>query len=268
MNISETQILKEHRDVIQGQLTIFEEGRTIVKRDTIPHSDEIPLDDQTHWLRIADVICVFVDMLGSTKLSVETKDKQTAGAYQLYTGTAVRLFNAFQAAYIDVRGDGAFALFDGATPYRALAAAVTFKTFARLEFVPRIKDLTGLDVGSHIGIDRKTVLVRRIGLRKVQGREDRQNEVWAGRPVNMATKLASITANDELLASHRFFVNLKDDRALKSCGCPNGKKVDLWTDKDLSEDARFDFNKAHILKSAWCRTHGREFCEGILHLDK
>jgi class 3 adenylate cyclase len=267
VNIAETQMLKTYRDVIEAQLSIFDEGRTVTKKNAIPDTSDIPLDDQTQWITIPDVICVYVDMMGSTKLSADTREKQTAGAYQLYTGTAVRLFHAFEAPYIDVRGDGAFALFDGTTPYRALAAAVTFKTFARLEFVPRIRQLTGSDVGSHIGIDQKTLLVRRIGLRSIKGRTDRQNEVWAGRPVNMAAKLASITANDELLASHRYFTKLKDERALMSCGCPDGEKSDLWTDKDLSDDARFDFSKGHILKSAWCKEHGREYCEGILHLE-
>ena len=268
MNIAETQMLKTYRDVVEEQISIFEEARTVFKRNSIPDTSDIPLDDQTLWLRIPDVICVYVDMMGSTQLSAETRDNQTAGAYQLYTGTAVRLFHAFDAPYIDVRGDGAFALFDGTNPYRALAAAVTFKTFAHLEFVPRIKELAGFEVGSHIGIDQKTLLVRRFGLRSTRGRTDRQNEVWAGKPVNMAAKLASMTSDDQLLASHRFFTKLKDERALKSCGCPDGERSDLWTDLDLSEDTRFDFNKAHILKSAWCATHGRAFCEGILHLDE
>lgn len=55
----------------------------------------------------------------------------------------MRLFNAFEASYIDVRGDGVFALFNRDHPYRALAAAVTFKAFVHEEFVPRIKKKTG-----------------------------------------------------------------------------------------------------------------------------
>ena len=54
----------------------------------------------------------FVDMKGSTQLSATNHEKSTAGAYQLFTGTAVRLFDAFDAPYINVRGDGVFALFD------------------------------------------------------------------------------------------------------------------------------------------------------------
>jgi class 3 adenylate cyclase len=265
--ITDNQLPKRFRDVIDNQVSVFEKGRSVTVRNSIPDTADIPLDNQQHWLRIPDVICVYVDMLGSTKLSAETYDKNTAGAYQLYTGTAVRLFHAFEAPYVDVRGDGAFALFNKDQPYRAIAAAITIKTFARKVFVPKIRELTGVDVGSHIGIDQRTVLVHRIGLRRVDARTDRQNEVWAGKPVNMAAKLASLTEHDELLASAPFFKNVKSDLVLKSCGCPDGTKVDLWAERDVSEDDRFDFDTAYSLLSCWCDKHGKNYCEDILNLD-
>ena len=265
--ITEDQLPKQFQDVINEQVEIFEKKRSITTRNTIPETNNIPLDNQLYWLRIQDVICVYIDMKGSTKLSAETQDNTTAGAYQLYTGTAVRLLHSFEAPYIDVRGDGAFALFNRNQPYRAFAAAITFKTFAREIFVKKMSELTDTEVGSHIGIDQKTVLVRRIGLRQIEGRTDRQNEVWAGKPVNMAAKLASITEDDELLVSERIFNNLKDEHALKTCGCPNGIKTDLWEEKEVSEDERFDFDKAFSLRSAWCSKHGKEYCEAIIALN-
>jgi class 3 adenylate cyclase len=144
---------------------------------------------------------------------------------------------------------------------------VTFKTFAKEVCVPKIRDRTAVEVGSHIGIDQKTVLVRKIGLKIYGSRTDRQNEVWAGKPVNMAAKLASLSDNEELLASSRFFSNLKDEHVLLSCGCPSGTKASLWSERDLSQDKRFDFQVAYCLKSNWCRIHGREYCEAILSLD-
>lgn len=265
--IKEDQLPQQYRDVIDDQISIFDKGRSITVRNSIPDTAEIPLDNQRLWLRIPDVICVYVDMKGSTQLSAETQDNKTAGVYQLYTGTAVRLFHAFEAPYVDVRGDGAFALFNGDQPYRALAAAVTFKTFAREIFVPKIQELTGLQIGSHMGIDQRTVLVRRIGLRRAGGRTDKQNEVWAGKPVNMASKLAALSGHDELLASGRYFLNIKDEHAVKSCGCPDGVKKDLWSEVDLSENLLFDFDKAYKLESRWCEKHGKEFCEAILSLE-
>lgn len=267
MTIFKTQMPQQFKAVIDEQLKVYNSGRSVTVVKEIPDTTQIPIGDQTHWLRIPNVICVYVDMMGSTKLSAESHDKSTAGAYQLYTGTAVRLFHEFGAPYIDVRGDGVFALFNEDQPYAALAAAVTFKTFAKEEFVPKIRETTNVEVGSHIGIDQKTVLVRKLGLKRSGGRTDRQNEVWAGKPVNMAAKLASISDDDELLASDRFFERLKDEHALYTCGCPNGEKDYLWIQKNLGQDSRFDFNTSYSLGSVWCPTHGSEFCEAMIELD-
>lgn len=268
MAISDTQLPNAFRNVIDEQIAIYEERRSIQVMNAIPDTLVIPIENPNHWLKIPDVICVFVDMKSSTKLSATTHDKSTAGAYQLFTGTAVRLFNEFDAPYIDVRGDGVFALFNRNQPYRALAAAVTFKTFAHTEFAPRIQGKTKVPVGSHLGIDQRTVLVRKLGLKRHNGRTDRQNEVWAGKPVNMASKLASISNDNELLVSERFFKNIRHECVRKTCGCPVGEKADLWTEIDVAEDERFDFEKAYRLGSNWCEIHGKEYCEEILLLDE
>jgi class 3 adenylate cyclase len=211
-------------------------------------------------------------MVGSTQLSATAHEGSTAGAYQLFTGTAVALFDSFEASYIDIKGDGVFALFNGNQCYRALAAAVTFKTFSKEEFVPKIKDATGLLVGAHIGIDRKLVLVRKLGLKRYADRSDRQNEVWAGKPVNMAAKLAAKTVNGELLVSDRFYEKITHEYARYSCGCNNGQATEskslLWKEVDLLGDAKFDFKTAYCLTSHWCPTHGKEYCEKLLTLDR
>jgi len=177
MNIKSTQLPDRFRNEIQEQIDIYGQGKTFEERSEIPDTNQIPLNDKTRWFRIRSIICVYVDMLGSTQLSASTKESQAAGAYQLFTGSAVALFDQFEASYIDVKGDGVFALFNGSQAYRALAAGVTFKTFSKEEFVPRIKDSTGLTVGCHIGIDQKLVLVRKLGLKRYAERTDRQNEV-------------------------------------------------------------------------------------------
>ena len=270
--IADNQLQGLYRSIIDEQISIYNKEHSITVRKEIPDTTIIPIENPYHWFRIPDVICMFVDMMGSTKLSAEAHDKSTASAYQLFTGTAVRLFSAFEAPYIDVRGDGVFALFNSNQPYRALAAAVTFKTFARNEFTPRIREKTEQDVGSHLGIDQKTVLVRKLGLKRHADRTDRQNEVWAGKPVNMAAKLASISEDNQLLVSDRFFKHIQHELILKSCGCLEGRytgqKVDLWTPKDVSDDSRFDFGTAYSLGTIWCAQHGRDYCESILELDE
>jgi class 3 adenylate cyclase len=259
---------QKFRDVIDTQVDVYEKGRTIKHVEEIPDTKEIPIDDPGAWLKLKDLICVFVDMKGSTQLSAVKHDASTAGAYQLFTGTAVRLFSAFECPYIDVRGDGVFGLFNRSQSYRALAAAVTFKTFAREVFAPKLQKNTNIAIGAHIGIDRKTVLVRKVGLKRYDGRSDRQNEVWAGKPVNMASKLAAMGDVDKLLVSDRYYETIPDEHARKSCGCPRGTKEDLWSKIDLSQDGKFDFSTAYRLDSVWCSMHGRAFCETLLGLGK
>ena len=84
----------------------------------------------------------------------------------------------------------------------------------------------------------------------------------------MAAKLASDSDDNELLASDRFFKKLSSRYALQTCGCPDGKVVDLWSTKDVKDDDRYDFDTAYRLGSIWCRTHGKDFCSELLKADK
>lgn len=265
--ITDSQLPDSLRQVIDAQVAIYKKDPQITVCNEIPDTTRIPIENPKHWLRIPDVICLFVDMKGSTQFSATTQEKKTANAYQLFTETAVRLFQEFDSPYIDLKGDGVLALFNSKQPYTAFAAAITFKTFAQEEFSPRVLENTGLTVGSHLGIDQKTVLVRKLGLKRHGGRTDRQNEVWAGKPVNMASKLAAMSEDNELLVSERFFKNIQHNLVLESCGCPDNQKKSLWTEKDVSEDSRFDFETAYSLTSNWCKIHGKEYCEEILALD-
>jgi class 3 adenylate cyclase len=210
-------------------------------------------------------------MAHSTRLSAQTQDRTTAGAYQLFTGTAVRLLNEFEAPYIDVRGDGVFALFNSDQVYRALAAAISFKTFSKEVFAPEMKTRGYDGLGAHIGIDQKTVLVRKIGLKRVADRTDRQNEVWAGKPVNMASKLASLGELDQLLVSDRYFARITNERARLSCGCSDGtytgQRTNLWKEFSVADKPFFDFTAAWSNRSLWCKRHGAEFCDAVLALD-
>lgn len=269
MAISSTQLPIRFRNEIDAQLSVFSAGCVQTERSRIPDAADIPAqltsEGKSHWFKIPAVTCVYIDMQNSTLLSAEKQDRVVARAYQLFTETAVRLLHAFDASYIDVRGDGAFGLFDQDQQYNALCAAVSFKTFSAEDFVPRIVREFGVDVGCHLGIDTRSVLVRRLGLRPSGKRTDRQNEVWAGRPINMAAKLASKSANNELLVSTRFYESLSDVRATHSCGC-GGTQAPLWRAVDLGDDDRFDFSTAWSLRSNWCTVHGAEYCESLLRL--
>lgn len=264
--IKDTQMPLRYKKVIDDELAIFPQTVSITDRNKLPQTHEIPIENPTLWFKVKDVICVFVDMKGSTKLSANSHEKSTASVYRLFTSTAIKLFHEFDAPYIDVKGDGVFALFNSNQPYRALCAAVTFKTFAQEEFLKKAKDKTGIEVGYHIGIDQKTLLVRKLGLKMVNDRSDRQNEVWAGKTVNMASKLASM-ADSTIYISDRYFENLTDDKSIYSCEC-SANLTSLWSEVDVSENDLFDFDTAYKLGSnGWCGTHGKEYCEHLLKQD-
>jgi class 3 adenylate cyclase len=264
---TEGKLLPTIEEIIDTELRFFKESVSITNQNQIPDTPQIPIQNPTTWLKIPDVICCFVDMEGSTKLSAGSHDKTTAKSYRLFTETAIRIFHKFGASYIDIKGDGVFSLFNKNQPYTALAATVSFKTFVFEHFTPKVEKLTEQRIGGHFGIDQKTVLVRKFGLKVYQDRTDRQNEVWAGKPINMAAKLASLSTDNKLWVSDRFFHNIKDEKAIYSCGCPNGNKDKLWNKEDVSNDNRFDFDTAYSLGSNWCQKHGKSFCSNLVKLD-
>lgn len=273
MSLTATQLPARFAEICEKQRSIFRDQRpSVTVQNRIPSTSAINLRASKDWFRIPDVICVFADMANSTALSAQSKDITTAAAYQLFTGTAVEIFDQFDASYIDVKGDGVFALFNQDQAYRAFAAAMTFKTFSREVFVPSMKEKGYEDVGAHIGIDQKTVLVHKIGIRQRDGQTDRQNEVWAGKPVNMAAKLASLTPAGTLLVSDRYFERITHERVRLSCGCVDaqttGPRTNLWLRVPVDDKPFFDFEDAWRCTSNWCRIHGAEYCDAILALDE
>lgn len=125
---------------------------------------------------------------------------------------------------------------------------------------------------TELTIRRQAAEIRVLGVGKNcrlrKNRTDRQNEVWAGKPVNMASKLCNLCPAGSIFVSDRYFELLSDEKVLKTCGCGSeGKKVDLWTKHEVSEDSRFDFSAYYRLESKWCESHGAEYCEAIVALD-
>jgi class 3 adenylate cyclase len=260
--------------------TIFEEGAAVYKKGaTIQVRRDIPTDindfpkDGNHWLRIDDILCIYIDMKNSTRLSASQKDRQTANAYEYFTDTAVRILDHFGAAYIDIRGDGAFGLFNKTDFYRGMCAAVTFLTFAAID-LQKNATIDRKPLSCHIGADKKTVLAKRIGIRSYGGLTDKQNEVWAGKPVNMAAKLASIGGNNEFHISERVHDKIKAEDCqglLQDCGCKAGISSDAspaWEEKTVSgsESHIFDFEKYYkLIPRSWCvDIHGADTMAAIM----
>jgi len=264
MGLNANQISNSIIEIVNKEKSIFNQAISIQDVNHIPENP--PIENPSHWMRVKDVICVYTDLIGSTKLSAIRRTTTTAKVYRLFTQTITNIFHSMEAPYIDIKGDGVFALFNFDQVYRAFVSAIHIKTFVEEEFLPLIKGILSEDesgIGAHLGIDQKTVLVRKIGLKMIN-RSDRQNEVWAGKPVNMASKLASLSKDGELYVSERYFSKISSDYARYCCKC--SEKTFLWKEVELN-DSKFDFEKAYILTSKWCNIHGKEYAEELLKLD-
>ena len=237
-----------------------------------------PANSGVCW-RIPKATAVFADLKRSTMLSVNGSRKDAAYAYTYFIRAMAVIFDKFSARYIDIQGDGIFGLFSGkGSMFSAAACTVTMKTQMERVVEPRFrKDAStkeGLKVG--IGVDQGTLLVRRLGLRGTK-----QNEVWAGKPVNMAAKLSSMAGGNQVVVSDRVFEAYKEatkirQRALLwSCGCSDGKPgaglelpveetTYLWEKVAVPGNLGLDFHSAYRLKTMWCGKHGPEFCEALI----
>lgn len=231
------------------------------------------------WFRVSNVTAIFADLNSSTALSTFNNPKDAAYAYTYFIRAMTATLDKFSAKYIDIQGDGIFGLFSGAdSQFLAAACAVTMRTLMEKEVAVHFRrDSSGnWNLTAGIGIDQGTVFVRQLGIRGIA-----RNEVWAGKPVNTAAKLSSLTDTNQVLASDRVFAQynkahrLRRRVLLRSCGCSNGitgaglnapieQTKPLWETDPAPQDLGFDFLNLHRLKSKWCDIHGAAFCEALI----
>ena len=251
-------------------------GVQITKLNDVPETGPT---NKGLWYRIDDVTAVFADLKRSTSLSTEANPQSAAYAYTYFIRAMALVLERFGAGYIDIQGDGIFGLFSGRdSVFAAAAAAVTMRTVVEREVAGRFKRDTKVEwnLAAGFGIDQGTLLVRRLGLRGMK-----QNEVWAGRPVNVAAKLSSLAEDNEVAVSERIFTRFTEARQVRrrallwTCGCGGGEQgtgfdmgegetVYLWEESEAPEALGLDFERLLTLGSKWCRVHGAEFCEAIV----
>ena len=231
------------------------------------------------WLRVPNVTAVFADLKGSTALSTSVSPEVAAIAYTYFTRAMIVILERFSAGYVEIQGDGIFGLFAGKrSMFHAAACAITMRSQVEEIVAVRFKrDASvqwNLKVG--VGVDRGTLIVRQLGLRGTK-----LNEVWAGKPVNVAAKLSSVAGPNQVAVSDRLFAGyegaarIRQKALIWSCGCegrnhgaglsavPN-QMSKLWMKQAPPEDLGLDFGRVYTRKSGWCERHGAEFCEAIL----
>lgn len=216
------------------------------------------------WIRVHDVVVVVADLKNSTKLGTGSKAPSTASIYQAATGAVVKVMDKFGADFVQIQGDGAFAIFWGEKRYeRAACAGIAIKTNS-LDLASQIEKKWPQkpETGFKVGIASGRVLVKRVGTPRNPAQ---QEPVWAGKPVNYATKAAQCAERHQMVVTgsvwDRFSAN---DYLTFSCDCSEPKDS-IWEDFTIDRLPNTD-PEAHgrLLTSAWCDVHGEEYCNAIL----
>lgn len=264
-NVSLDLLLEELDDTTKDE---FASKPSVEKWDDDFDVSELPIQARK-WIQIPDVVAVVADLKNSTHLGTGKHAASTATIYQAATGGTVSIYNRFGADFIAIQGDGAFALFWGDRRYeRAMCAGVAVKTFSERHLIPRLEARWETHAENHptgfkVGVASGRVLVKRIGTPR---NLSEQEPVWAGTPVNFATKAAQQAERHELIATGSVWDHIeKNDFLTITCPCGGGPSANLWDnitiDKIPDENAE---RQGQILTQTWCLIHGDKYVTAIL----
>jgi class 3 adenylate cyclase len=222
------------------------------------------------WIKVPDVVSVVADLKNSTRLGTDKWAASTASIYQAGTGGVVKTFDQFGADFIQIQGDGAFALFWGDQRYeRALCAAITIRTFSD-DLVQRLESKWSAieETGFKLGVASQRVLVKRIGTPRNPAH---QEPVWAGKPVNYAAKAAQSADRHQIIVTGSVWDKISgNDYLTISCGCdsngnPTNPTTTIWEDMTIERLPEAEPEPVgRRLIAPWCKVHGPEFCAAIL----
>lgn len=146
-------------------------GVQVVAQADVPESGPARRGE---WWRIQNVTAVFADLKGSTSLAATGAGQDAALAYTYFVRAMAVILEGFGARYIEIQGDGVFGLFSGrGSTFAATACAITMRFQTADVVAQRFRQgaSTQWALRAGVGVDRGTLLVRRLGLRGA-----RQNE--------------------------------------------------------------------------------------------
>lgn len=254
-------LLEELDDTVKSELASAPE---VVDKGDDLNVEGLPITAR-RWHKLTDAVAVVVDLKNSTKLGTGKRAASTASIYEASTGGAVKIFDRFDADFLAIQGDGAFALFWGDRRYeRALCAGITVRTFSR-DMVQRLEkkwpDLP--ETGFKVGIASSRLLAKRVGTPRNPAQ---QEPVWAGKAVNYAAKAAQGADRDELIVTGSVWDVVQGiDYLAVSCPCGNGPSLDIWADTVIERLPDGDVEaQGRVLTACWCDTHGEEYCAAVL----
>jgi class 3 adenylate cyclase len=253
-------LLGELDQTVQTELASTPE---VVDKNTLD-ADSLPIVAR-RWHRLLDVVAVVADLKNSTKLGTDKWAASTASIYEASTASVVRIFDQFDADFVAIQGDGAFALFWGDQRYeRALCAGITAKTFSR-DMVARLEKKwpESPETGLKIGLASSPLLAKRIGTPRNPAQ---QEPVWAGRAVNYAAKTAQGANRHEMVVTGSVWdVAERNEYLAVSCPCSTGPSLSIWEDVQIDRLPDGDPEaQGRKLTACWCKIHGSEYCAAVL----
>lgn len=238
----------------------FEKQPSVVNKGDAFDVTNLPID-KPEWHAIDDVVSVNFDLKSSTNLAKGRSPQSTASIYDAGVGGVVKILSEFDAQFVDIQGDGGFALFWGDLRYqRAVTSAITVRSFS-VDFTNQLekKWANATSTGFKVGVASGSLMAKRVGLPR---HLDLQEPVWAGNPVNYAAKAAQQAVDVMMNVTGSVWDAISDNDYLTfSCDCSTPSL--LWnsvTLEKIPDDEKYGFS----LDRQWCRTHGEEYCRQVL----
>lgn len=231
-------------------------------------SNEAYLEKPTWLGGDPEFVCLFIDLDRSSKISFHRHVQTMAKIYDYFTQNIVDVLNhpVLGADYIDIKGDGAFGIFEGPkASFKALYCAITFKTLFEQSIQSKFSNDQSI-LNCKFGIHKDKILVRKIGKRGPRN----YNEVWAGRLVNNAAKLASEAKNipDQkvgtsripILLSEKVYDDFEQNKQYGFYHCCDGRGNELISPTSMFvEKANFSDevlgDKFYYTHVKWCDIH-------------
>lgn len=220
------------------------------------------------WVKYDQVVAVSADLKNSTQLLESSLfNKSVAAIHDAAVGSLESIFGGLKSDFVDIQGDGAFALFTGEQRFeKALVAAVSISSYSRdvLEKALQRKwGDQGPKTGFKTGISSGSILAKKIGEDK-----DSRSPVWIGTPVNYAVKIGSEVEIHEIGISKSVAEAISSNQYLMySCGHNRSEtKRDpkiLWKNKTF-ETINSEEKDGLLLAVHWCEFCGDDFIESIL----
>lgn len=213
-------------------------------------------------------VVLFIDLIDSTWLSTEKFKWTVAKVYDYFTQSIIDTVDTtWYYSYIDIKWDGVFIIYEwDYSNEHAFIDCINFRTF----FSKTIKDKfwrNWITLKCKSVIYRDSLLVRKIWNRKFR------NEVWAGRLINVASKLIKApeskwhpqNSNNSYLVIDKemydYFFRYYKDILIKTC-CKG--HTDLWREYFIDNWILSERERFYVLEATWCDEHGDSTIKKLL----